>query len=481
MASIFQRGKQGIWWIKYYVAGEQVYHSLQTTNARVALKIKRRIEGEEAKGELVAPSRTPLAEFLEEFCRYLSTVRTRSSYSADLSVLRVFFGPICPSLRAGTKVNRRFRKAKSPRVPDTMKTLHVKAKLLEEVTGSLIEDFITRRIRNDGIAPKTANRCREVLHVMFNYAVKNCGFVSPDRKYPNPAAAVQRRREPPQTIRFLSADDIAGQLAVLESCPAIRMMVATYIYAGLRREAALWLTPDDVDLDRRLIHVVAKTISGQFWQPKTKRNRVVPISTTLAEMLAQHEPQPGSRWYFPSPCGQRWDPDNFSQKLREINRSQGLPWSCLDFRHTFGSHLAQKGVSLYKIAELMGNSPDICRRHYAALVPERMHDVVEFSEPERAAGDTDKPTDALIPLGWWRKERRYAFQKEFCNQTPGFPVQRIDVSGKHPVGVLLPPAAFGGFRKPGDDDSYAVLRLVERVPQRLVIRCGTKIRIPLFQ
>ena len=55
VASIFQRGKKGTWWIKYYVAGEQVYHSLQTTNARVALKIKRRIEGEEVKGELLAP------------------------------------------------------------------------------------------------------------------------------------------------------------------------------------------------------------------------------------------------------------------------------------------------------------------------------------------------------------------------------------------------------------------------------------------
>ena len=31
-----------------------------------------------------------------------------------------------------------------------------------------------------------------------------------------------------------------------------------------------------------------------------------------------------------------------------------------------------------EIATLMGNSPDICRRHYAALIPEAMHDVVEF-------------------------------------------------------------------------------------------------------
>ena len=43
-----------------------------------------------------------------------------------------------------------------------------------------------------------------------------------------------------------------------------------------------------------------------------------------------------------------------------------------------------KGESLYKISTLMGNSPEICRRHYVALVPETMTDSVEFkSQPVR--------------------------------------------------------------------------------------------------
>jgi hypothetical protein len=37
-----------------------------------------------------------------------------------------------------------------------------------------------------------------------------------------------------------------------------------------------------------------------------------------------------------------------------------------------------KGESLYKISKLMGNSPEICRRHYAALIPELLVDTVEF-------------------------------------------------------------------------------------------------------
>jgi len=56
------------------------------------------------------------------------------------------------------------------------------------------------------------------------------------------------------------------------------------------------------------------------------------------------------------PLGGRWDPDNFSWDLRDANRKAGLPRGCLDYRHTFGSQLAVKGESLYKIAKLMGNS-----------------------------------------------------------------------------------------------------------------------------
>jgi integrase len=88
-----------------------------------------------------------------------------------------------------------------------------------------------------------------------------------------------------------------------------------------------------------------------------------------------------SPWLFPSPQGKRWDPDNFSADLRAANEKINLTWGCLDFRHTFGSQLAMKGESLYKISQLMGNSPEICRRHDAALLPESLVDSVEFTVP----------------------------------------------------------------------------------------------------
>ena len=198
----------------------------------------------------------------------------------------------------------------------------------------------------------------------------------------NPAAKDERYKEKAQNIRFMSLEQIDEQLKVLEDHRQLQVMVAMYIYAGLRREEALWLTINDVALDagsNGMIRIQPKTVDGEYWESKTKVNRVVPISTSLRKILDQyvvHDSDQG--WLFPSPKGIRWDVNNFSKTLAKISKSNNLPWTCLDYRHTYGSQLAMEGESLYKISILMGNSPEICRRHYAALIPEALADCVNF-------------------------------------------------------------------------------------------------------
>ncbi len=214
MAHILQRGKGKVWWIKYYAGARQVWRSLHTTNARLADRTKREIEGQEVRGDLVAPSRTPIAPFLEDYCRFLSTARTRKSYSADLSILRVFFGPVCDALRPGSRTNKKWLTEHSATVPDANRSAHASVKLLEEVTAPKIESFITERIRKKGITPKTANRYREVLCGLFKYATRNHGFVSPDRRHPNPAGDRGRamgpdsRRAAPRTALLCGPGEV---------------------------------------------------------------------------------------------------------------------------------------------------------------------------------------------------------------------------------------------------------------------------------
>jgi hypothetical protein len=75
--------------------------------------------------------------------------------------------------------------------------------------------------------------------------------------------------------------------------------------------------------------------------------------------------------------------DESWQPGTKAHKTASLPWGCLDYRHTFGSQLAQAGVSLYKIATLIENSPEICRRHYAAIAPEAKAGEVDFARAFR--------------------------------------------------------------------------------------------------
>jgi integrase len=259
----------------------------------------------------------------------------------------------------------------------------VEAIHFEAITTAQISAFISGRMTNRGLAPKTGNRLRDTLSALFTWAMKQRGLRMPGDK--NPVAAVTKYKESAPEIRFLTLKQIDEQLDALAENVQLQAMTATLIFAGLRREELLWLTPDDLDLTAGtfgLLRVRAKTLEGESWQPKTKRNRAVPVSSRLRHFLDKWRiKHAGAAWLFPSPAGRRWDCDNFSSDLRAANEKAKLPWGCLDFRHTFGSQLAMKGESLYKISALMGNSPDICRRHYAALLPEALTDSVEFPTP----------------------------------------------------------------------------------------------------
>jgi hypothetical protein len=194
MACVYKRGK--CYWISYYVGGTQVQKSLRTTrNERIARAKKRQLEYDLALGDLHLASKTPLPSILEASCQELKATRTFKSRKNDFSRLRVFFGPICESLRPGipgAKLGVHFSTA----AYDKYESKHVTAALLEDITPEIIIRFLAARVQQDGWAPKTTNLMRQTLHKLFSYAIKHHGFCPRDPRYPNPVKAVDKKKEP---------------------------------------------------------------------------------------------------------------------------------------------------------------------------------------------------------------------------------------------------------------------------------------------
>jgi len=383
MASLERRGR--VWWVRYYRGGKRFWKNLTTDSYQIAKEKKRQLETALARNEeSPLPTRTPTPDVVGRYVQHVRTVKTAKSAQTDVYYLRESFGPICPALentsRRASVSPRPGRNGPSRPEGHEPRPHRIEVPYFENITSADVAGLIDGQVRTRGLAPKTANRYREILCRLFNWAMKQGGVRMPGDR--NPVQAVFRYKERAAQIRFLTAVQIDEQLRVLAHNRKLQTLVAIYIFAGLRREEALWLTLDDVNLRagrHGILHIRAKTVDGESWQPKTKVNRAVPISAALRGYLDRYQPQPTLQgWYFPSPEGKRWDPDNLSADLRDANEKAGLQWTCLIYRHTFGSQLAQKGVSLFKISQLMGNSPEICRRHYAALVPEAMADEVEF-------------------------------------------------------------------------------------------------------
>lgn len=374
MAKPFRKRGSRNYYVELWSGGRRRTLSLGTDNYGIAKAMVGKLEHDAATTGLRITTKSDIPALLARFAQHLLTHQRLKGAKTDIGRLReAFGGEFLTCLKSQhPEAPIRLQPRDTPRF-----ALH--AGYLEQVTTAMVIEFLTRLSVERGIGPKTWNEYRGLLHRLFSWAIRTQSITMPGGA--NPIAAVPSRRVDPPRITFLTLPQMREQLAALEENPQVRVMVAVYLYAGLRREELLWLTTDDVDLQRRIIHVRAKSIGEQSWRPKTNRNRRVPISSALLGILRGYVRRTKGPWYFPTANGFRLDPDHFSTVLRNLNKARGLTWSCGDFRHTFGTQLAMAGRDERTIAELMGNSPEIVRRHYAAWLPEAHPEAVEFDTP----------------------------------------------------------------------------------------------------
>jgi hypothetical protein len=193
MASLKKRDKT--YYLQYYVANQQRRVNLKTDSYQIAKEKLRQFESAQARGDInPLPTKTPLADILEKFIKFLETFKTAKSLQTDVYYLRAMFGDITPAL----KITSRKRGPRTQKRPDMNPDGRVKAKTIlarniEDITTADISEFITAQVRSRGLAPKTANRYREILHRLFSWSMKQAGIKMPGDK--NPAANVEHYRE----------------------------------------------------------------------------------------------------------------------------------------------------------------------------------------------------------------------------------------------------------------------------------------------
>lgn len=105
---------------------------------------------------------------------------------------------------------------------------------------------------------------------------------------------------------------------------------------------------------------------------------MVPLNNTIFKTLVTMKRE--GEYVFCNGVGNKRDDGKLSKQFKIYLNQAGLDSSFRfhDLRHTFASHVVQKGVSLYIVSKLLGHSDIKTTEIYAHLAPQTFHDVVRL-------------------------------------------------------------------------------------------------------
>jgi len=233
---------------------------------------------------------------------------------------------------------------------------HFGNKSLSEIDYQMIQEFKVERMKSitrHGRVRKPASVNRElaILSGIFRMAVDY------DEITDNPCRKVQKLPENNQRTRHLSFEEEDRLFAKLNgNREYLRPIVTVAIYAGPRRGELLKLRWSDVDFALNIIN---------FKQTKTNKDRSVPMEPIVRSVLLELREVAGDLEYaFVNPdTGTRYT--EVKRSFASACREAGIfDFTFHDLRHTFGTRLADAGVDVVKIKELMGHGSIVTTMRY---------------------------------------------------------------------------------------------------------------------
>jgi integrase len=251
-----------------------------------------------------------------------------------------------------------------------------------EIDQTVVDEYEDARLEA-GAKTGTVRRELVTLRAMLNW------HASPERgrkrlleKADVPAFTLPDESAPRD--RWLTTDEIKRLLAAAEGrTMRVQMFLRIALETAARKQAIYDLTWDRVDFETGMIHFA---VPGRA---QTKKRRVsVPMSDALITDLNWYEPclshrvgpvlpPGGDVWAAIQSCVIR---AGLAPKQKrgtgQAIKSTGISPHTL--RHTAATHMARRGVPLYDIAGVLGNSVAVVERTYAHHCPARLKAAVNM-------------------------------------------------------------------------------------------------------
>lgn len=240
-------------------------------------------------------------------------------------------------------------------------------KKLDEISGLDIEEFKARQLKK--IKPKTINNQLGTLAKCLKTAVE-WGELE---KVP----IIRPLRCDPEEFDYLTEEE-ANRLLAAASGPYYTAILLA-LHTGMRFGELMALDWTKVDFEKKQITVKDNFSVGVLGSTKGNKIRYIPMTQDLYGHLYTLNPKVG--FVLKGPDGLRFRPEYSRTSIHEICAKANLRqigWHKL--RHTFASRLAEKGVSMAAIKDLMGHSDIRTTMRYAHLGQHTLRDAIQTLE-----------------------------------------------------------------------------------------------------
>jgi integrase len=215
--------------------------------------------------------------------------------------------------------------------------------------------------------------CYRNLRAAFNKAIEwNYLVENPFRKFRFP-------KLPKVYPAFISEAEFEKILEKVKTY-LLKDVYTTLFYTGMRAGELVNLKWSDINLESKTI-TVRNTIE---FSTKGKKDRIIPINEKLLRVLQNRFPKVISlnkpQFVFERIPGIKLTIDYLSKHFKKAVRASKMKDNIHlhSLRHSFASNLAQKGVSLYVIRELLGHEDIKTTQIYSHLQHQNLLDAVNL-------------------------------------------------------------------------------------------------------
>ena len=234
-----------------------------------------------------------------------------------------------------------------------------KYKRVSEVTGEMIKSYLnkTKTAKGNHFTNQTKLNRLTKIKQFFNYCMEK------PREWvkENPCDGITITAESKEVEILANSQVLALLEAAMKEKESVRAMMIPYLalglFAGLRPEEAQkmrWECIEQLDEEKRIAQVkVPAEIS------KIGETRYAELSETGWSLIKPYMKQIG-------PIG--WSRRAF-RRIRDKSGFTSSAWPADCIRHTYASNWLAVNKERSHLAEIMGNSPAIIRRHYKRAIP----------------------------------------------------------------------------------------------------------------